>query len=776
MRASKLLRVKTRRSIRNALLGSVFAIAWGHEAMAWQARGDTATRPAEAGREATLYRDDFGVPHIVAGASAPAFYALGWAQAEDRLEQILLNYMFALGRSAEVMGPGLLAEDVRTLTWEIRADSRAALARLDPQVRAELDAFAAGVTAYLSSNPQRRPAWWEGNVTADMLAALIARLTLVLQYWQAFDAAEHNGVHAEAGPGSRGQAGSNAVAVRAARSGLPAALLISDPHLPWFGPVQFSEFRLHIAQVNVSGFAFVGLPYAIVGHNDHVAWGTTVGGPDVADVIALPLAKNDRGKYCDPAGCREFKTREHLVRIAGTSEPTRITLRSTKRGPVLALTPVAALVGLSPYRNDVRSFETLHRWMRARNTREFAAALASGGLFPMNLMVADSEGNIYFEQTGVVPRRDRRIDWSVPVDGMRPGVRWGGRHPHSDLVSIANPPAGYLVSTNNLAIYANRDGFDTSRYPSYILDGFGAGQNDRGEILLDWFDRHPQFSLDDALKLASDTWCLMCVHWIEYQRRSENQGMPTNVPGLEVRKAWDILLQWDGRLDANSQAALLYVYWQDRLRERVGDDRFRELQARASISSEAEKKDSPARLNGDVDDVILALKDAAQDLARGQETGVHKYGDLFRIGRGPLSLPVSGGAVREVRISSLRAVTFTAEGSPGHRVFKASGGPAGSQVVLLSQPVRSFTVVPYGQSDDEHSPHYADQMQDLFSRGTWKPSWFELRELLDGHVRSKRSFTYSSKPGVAHHSGEHDDRPMHRSAKLVRGAVDDQPE
>ena len=60
--------------------------------------------PIALGGEATLYRDTWGVPHIHADKLTDAAYAMGHAQAEDRLADIYQNVRTATGRMAEVFG------------------------------------------------------------------------------------------------------------------------------------------------------------------------------------------------------------------------------------------------------------------------------------------------------------------------------------------------------------------------------------------------------------------------------------------------------------------------------------------------------------------------------------------------------------------------------------------------------------------------------------------------------------------------------------------------
>src|SRR5215831_13400419 len=62
--------------------------------------------------EATIYRDEYGIPHVFASTLEAAAYAIGYAQAEDRLEELLKNYRRANGTMAEVFGPDSFRNDM----------------------------------------------------------------------------------------------------------------------------------------------------------------------------------------------------------------------------------------------------------------------------------------------------------------------------------------------------------------------------------------------------------------------------------------------------------------------------------------------------------------------------------------------------------------------------------------------------------------------------------------------------------------------------------------
>src|SRR5437773_11374466 len=73
--------------------------------------------------EVTVYRDEYGVPHIVGETVEATFFGYGYAQAQDHLEPMMLQYRDAQGRRAEVLGFEALGEGyLRFVPYEYRWD------------------------------------------------------------------------------------------------------------------------------------------------------------------------------------------------------------------------------------------------------------------------------------------------------------------------------------------------------------------------------------------------------------------------------------------------------------------------------------------------------------------------------------------------------------------------------------------------------------------------------------------------------------------------------
>ena len=62
--------------------------------------------------EVTIYRDEYGIPHVFGATLEDAAFGVGYAQAEDRLEELLKNYRRANGTMSEVFGPDAYRGDL----------------------------------------------------------------------------------------------------------------------------------------------------------------------------------------------------------------------------------------------------------------------------------------------------------------------------------------------------------------------------------------------------------------------------------------------------------------------------------------------------------------------------------------------------------------------------------------------------------------------------------------------------------------------------------------
>ncbi|WP_017573682.1 penicillin acylase family protein [Nocardiopsis halotolerans] len=103
----------------------------------------------ELNSSVTVLRDEYGVPHVYADNAHDLFVAQGFTHAQDRFWEMDFRRHVTAGRTAELFGPDQVETDVylRTMGWRHVAEQEYEL--LSPETRGHLDAYAAGVNAWL---------------------------------------------------------------------------------------------------------------------------------------------------------------------------------------------------------------------------------------------------------------------------------------------------------------------------------------------------------------------------------------------------------------------------------------------------------------------------------------------------------------------------------------------------------------------------------------------------------------------------------------------------
>lgn len=113
------------------------------------------TIPALQGT-ATVMRDEYGVPHVYADTPEDLFAAEGFVHAQDRFFEMDFRRHLVSGRLSELFGSSQVETDtyIRTLGWRQVAEEEAS--QLSGSTRRWMEAYAAGVNAWLQSPSQSR--------------------------------------------------------------------------------------------------------------------------------------------------------------------------------------------------------------------------------------------------------------------------------------------------------------------------------------------------------------------------------------------------------------------------------------------------------------------------------------------------------------------------------------------------------------------------------------------------------------------------------------------
>jgi penicillin amidase len=97
-----------------------------------------------------ILRDEYGVAHIYGETSEDLFFAEGYVHAQERFWQMEFQRRVGSGRLSEIFGESTLATDRFLRHFDFRGSSEEVYASMGDSTRNLMDAYSAGVNAYIS--------------------------------------------------------------------------------------------------------------------------------------------------------------------------------------------------------------------------------------------------------------------------------------------------------------------------------------------------------------------------------------------------------------------------------------------------------------------------------------------------------------------------------------------------------------------------------------------------------------------------------------------------
>ena len=686
--------------------------------------------------EVTVYRDEYGVPHIVGDTVEATFFGYGYAQAEDHLERMMLQYRDAQGRRAEVLGFEALGQGyLQFIPYEYRWDGdylqrllrtlKGVVERkheIDREVYPILDAFARGINAFIGEHRAQVPGWVD-KVTAEDIEAL--ERSHYFRFYSIHDALSKLGDRPYTFP----DLGSNHFAIAPEKSANGRIIHVEHTHMPWAN--RFQNYEAHLitpGQLNAGGISWFGSPFFLDGFNDRITWSATYNTPNIADIYEEKLNPERPLQYAYEGGWREIRVEYETFKVKGPKglESLTLPLYYTHHGPVVKVdrNRNRAYSAKLPNFEGVNYSTNLYGLMTARNLDDFRAVLRKQLMPRWNLLYSDAR-NIYWVHNGTVAGRSEKLDWRKPVPGWLKEAEWGPILPFEVHPQVLNPASGFLQNCNtpHWLVTRNSGLKPTDPAPYYLQSPPGpeSGEgalNTRGERLFQVLGQsEKKFGLEEIKQLAVDTYVLpadvivpLLVQAAEAMAAAED---------ARLREAIRLLKAWDRRSTTESVAYTYLHFWGRAYQELFSNARFARFvsqeRRRIDLSSPEEQQDA-----------IAALKQA---LAR-----IEKHFGTTRVPWGKVNVAIRGG-------------TFPMDGDSLFGVLHPDYGPDQESgqiycnngwghlmVVMEGEPKEIWSLLPYGQSEDPASPHYNDQVR-LHSQGQMKRFWFTPREIL-AHTES----------------------------------------
>lgn len=542
----------------------------------------------------SVYRDEFGVPLVVAANETDLMTAVGFVHAQDRLWQMDMARRVAAGRLSEILGSGTLAFDRMFRTIGIRSTAEALAAQLPDETRGLLEQFSLGVNAFIELHKGKYPvefdmlryepepwlpvhsimigrlmAWemnmsWWTDITYGAIADRVGQEhaaelfppfphlvppTVPAMDWKKYAAAlqefKRTDRDARAFLGMPlTMVGSNAWAVAPAKSASRAAILANDAHLRLLAPAKWYEMHMKAPGVDVGGFAVAGVPAVVAGRNARIAWGITALMADDADFYVVQIDSADSSRYIHNGKPRPLQYREEEILIKGDSSVV-FTVRATHHGPIVSdvrgplakvqpQRPVAMRWTGHELRDQLRAVLLINR---AGTWEEFRRGLAEFPFPGLNFVYADVDGNIGYQCGALLPMRGK-YQPLLPQPGWEKGAEWSGFIPFGKLPHRLNSPEGFIASANDKPVDDN--------YPFYIGELWEPPS--RIVRLHEELGKNEAFSVEDFERLQNDKFS-HAAQALMPAILSACTMEPLNIPEeemvLEYLKNWNFIFSED---------------------------------------------------------------------------------------------------------------------------------------------------------------------------------------------------------------------------------------
>ncbi|MDQ1919130.1 penicillin acylase family protein [Massilia pseudoviolaceinigra] len=595
-----------------ALLVAVFLYFRPSQA---QAVGQVLVRGVRA--PVTLARDDHDVLYIKADNERDVYFAMGYAHAQDRLWQLEMQRRMAQGRLSELFGQKTIKQDIWFRTLDLQGAAASALPALGAPARDSLEAYAAGVNAWIDSGTplppefvlmELKPAHWRPvdslaviKLLALSLGGNLRQETERFVAGQVLDPAQLRSLNTgypddapvtvqglqqskAAGQVLAGlgllQAqvedllqlggrfvGSNAWVVSARLSANGKAILANDPHLSLQLPSMWYAVRQDGGALRASGMSLVGLPAVVFGKNERIAWGGTNMMADVQDLYLEQVDSADPTRYRVGEGWGKISSRIEQIQVKAEFpsslraplEPVSIKIRATAHGPLISDAvgsfeqPVA--LRWTALDSGDTTYEALFRLSYATDWTGFRQALAFQSSPVLNMLFIDRANNIGYQGAGHIPVRAEG-NGTLPVPGWTGTYRWKSYIPYEAMPQSFNPKRGFIVSANNRV--------SGPEYPYFISSDWAPPARARR------IEQMIEQGSKGAARLSMATMQDMQLDLLNLEAQQILPLLTALPPANErQRRALQYLAHWDGQMTRESRAASIYTAWIGHLRVRL---------------------------------------------------------------------------------------------------------------------------------------------------------------------------------------------------------------
>ena len=647
-----------------------------------------------------IVRDNYGVPHIYGKTDAEVAYGLAWSHCEDDFKTIQQAYLAGNGLLSKHIGIKGAGADFLTQLIESKETVDKLFNTLSLDFVMVAEGYAQGINKYAKLHPK--------EILEKSLFPVTVKKMLRYSFLQLFISNEAGGLVSSIvsnkvprpNPIKAEMNGSNTFAFNSIKTGKNETYLAINTHQPLDGPTSWYEAHLISEEgTNIIGATFAGAPTLLIGANQNLAWAHTVNYPDKADVFELEMHPTKKWHYLVDGKTfkLEKKQAKLFVKFLGIKLKINRKYFTSIYGPTLKNKSGFYSIR-TPSLFTIKSLEQWWRLNKANSFTEFYNILKKNDLPGYNIGYADKNDTIFYISNGIIPKRNDQYDWRKVVPGNTKKTLWDSYYNTEELPQVLNPKSGYVYNANHSPFKS------TSKEENPLAKNFAKNMgyelydNNRSTRLYDLINSYDKIDYKDFKKIKYDRTLPTPLNYNYVNVNELFEMNPNDYP--EISDLIKVIQNWDREASVESFGAGAYamVYYNlGKYYPKLKEDKI--------VSKEMLEE---------------CLKEVKLKMIESFGTTNVRLGDYQKLVRGNKEISIFG--MPDV-ITAMRGVDYK-DGK-----IKITHGESYIELVkFVDGKVEIESVISYGSSDHEDSPHYNDQME-MFSKFETKKMTFSKEEI-----------------------------------------------
>ena len=740
-------------------------------------------------QETTVYFDEYGIPHIYAKSHLDAVTTLGYVQAQDRLWQMELMRRIAPGRLSELFGEDLIKNDQFFINIGIDEYSKKSVADLDitsPEYQL-LEAYLKGVNQFIDYGATPLEYHLIGlkkehftlldtyNVlgymafsfamaqkTDPLLSALKEKLGIAylnalpinispesvliksskedMDYYTGMVSNIKTILNATPIPPF---VGSNSWVIGGDKTESGKVIFANDPHIGFSQPSVWFEAHLKSPEHEIYGYFLPIIPFPLLGHNKHIAYGLTMFENDDIDFYKEVNNLENSNKYQTPNGYDSYENTTKIIKVKDQKD-LQYNFKTSRHGPIIngALgtvsntSPVAISWIYTQVENNL--LKAIYRMSTARNKEDFKKGVSMIHAPGLNVMYGDTKGNIGWWATGKLYKFNPHVNSKFILDGASGRDDKIAFLDFSENPMAENPPWNYVYSANN-----QPDSIAGMLYPGYYLP------EDRAKRIVQLLEPKNNWNKTSTAKMITDVTSSVSGNLIqELTKVVDFHSFDTN-----VQKAIDILQLWDGSNEIDQVAPtiynkFIYEYLSTTFKDEMGITLYQQFNEthlmKRVIGDQLFRKESIWWDDINTQAIVETRKDIlSKSLISTVKALENQFGkDIYTWNWGRVHIIEHQHPLGSVNLlkgffnvgpfsinGASEVINNLAYKRDSTGMYQVRNGPSTRRIIDFNDLENCWSILPTGQSGNPFSKHYRDQAS-MYNRGTFRKMKMNQEEII----------------------------------------------